>query len=76
MQESRVESLKLTVYYDPETDTLSLWNGRPACEGGEVGEGLTADYDADGEVVGITLDGASKLLTPYLRQSTAPQKAK
>jgi uncharacterized protein YuzE len=76
MQESRVESLKLTVYYDPETDTLSLWNGRPACEGGEVGEGLTADFDTEGEVVGITLDGAAKLLAPYLWEKTSPEKAK
>ena len=57
---------KLKVFYDPETDTLSLWNGRPACEGEEVGEGLTVDLDGDGEVVGITLDGASKLLAPYI----------
>ena len=66
VQEPAIGSLKLKVYYDPETDTLSLWNGRPASEGGDVGEGLTADYDAEGEVVGITLDGAAKLLTPYL----------
>jgi uncharacterized protein YuzE len=70
------QSLELKIYYDPETDTLSLWNGRPACEGGEVGEGLTADFDADGEVVGITLDGALKLLTPYLWDKTAPSKSK
>jgi uncharacterized protein YuzE len=70
------QSLKLKIDYDPETDTLSLWNGRPACEGGEVGEGLTADFDADGEVVGITLDGAVKLLTPYLGDKTAPNKSK
>ena len=70
MKESAIESLKLKVFYDPETDTLSIWNGRPACEGGEVGEGLTVDYDADGEVVGITLDGAAKLLTPHLWERT------
>ena len=75
MKESTIESLKLKVFYDPETDTLSLWNGRPACEGGEVGEGLTADYDADGDVVGVTLDGAAKLLTPYLWERAVPQKA-
>ena len=70
------QSLQLKIDYDPETDTLSLWNGRPACEGSEVGEGLTADFDADGEVVGITLDGAVKLLTPYLGDKTAPNKSK
>ena len=66
MQDSTIESLTLKVHYDPETDTLSLWNGRPACEGSEVGEGLTADFDADGDVVGVTLDGASRLLTPHI----------
>ena len=76
MQESTTRSLKLKVSYDPETDTLSLWNGLPACEGGEVGEGLTADYDADGDVVGITLDGAAKLLAPYILERTAPKETK
>ena len=76
MQESTTQSLKLKVFYDPETDTLSLWNGLPACEGGEVGEGLTADYDADGDLVGITLDGAAKLLTPYLLERTRPKNTK
>ena len=76
MQESTTQLLKLRVFYDPETDTLSLWNGLPACEGGEVGEGLTADYDADGDVVGITLDGAAKLLKLYLLERTARKKTK
>ena len=66
MNEPLIQSKKLQVFYDPETDTLSLWNGDPACEASEVGEGLTVDYDGDGEVVGIALDGAMKLLGPYL----------
>ena len=76
MQKSTIQSLKLQVYYDPETDTLSLWNGCPASEGGDVAEGLIADYDADGEVVGITLDGAAKLLTPYIWERASPDKTK
>ncbi len=76
MRESMTRLLELRVFYDPETDTLSLWNGLPACEGAEVGEGLTADYDADGDVVGITLDGAAKLLMPYLLERTLPKKDK
>ena len=39
----------LNVYYDSETDTLSLWNGRPASEGADVADNLTADFDAEGE---------------------------
>ena len=72
MKKARHRPLKLQVYYDPETDTLSLWNGLPACEASEVGEGLTADFDADGEVVGITLDGASRLLTPHIWERSVP----
>ena len=54
--------MKLNVYYDGETDTLSLWNGNPASEGADVAENLTADFDADGEVVGFTLERAAETL--------------
>ena len=54
--------MKLNVYYDGETDTLSLWNGKPAGEGADVAENLTADFDAEGEVVGFTLERASETL--------------
>ena len=76
MQEPLIQSTKLKVFYDPETDTLSLWNGLPACDAGEVGEGLTADYDTNGEVVGVTLDGAAKLLMPHLNKRPSPETAK
>ena len=55
-------NMKLNVYYDSETDTLSLWNGQPASEGADVSENLTADFDAEGEVVGFTLEHASEML--------------
>ena len=54
--------MKLNVYYDSDTDTLSLWNGKPASEGADVAENLTADFDAEGEVVGFTLEHASEIL--------------
>ena len=76
MQEPLIQSTKLKVFYDPETDTLSLWNGLPACDAGEVGEGLTADYDTNGEVVGVTLDGAAKLLMPHLKKRPSPGTGK
>lgn len=56
------DAMKLNVYYDSETDTLSLWNGKPAGEGADVAENLTADLDAEGEVVGFTLEHASEIL--------------
>ena len=55
-------TMKLDVYYDGETDTLSLWNGKPASAGADVAENLTVDLDADGEVVGFTLEHAAEIL--------------
>ena len=62
--------MKLTIDYDPETDTLSLWNGHPASEGRDIAESLVADLDADGNVVGFTLEHAGALLGPAI--STLP----
>lgn len=58
--------MKLDIYYDSETDTLSLWNGRPADEGADVAENLIVDFGRDGEVVGFTLDHAAELLGSIL----------
>ena len=58
--------MKLNIYYDSETDTLSLWNGHPASEADDVAEYLVADFDGDGEVVGFTLEHAAELLKPAL----------
>ena len=54
--------MKLDVYYDSDTDTLSLWNGQPASGGADVAENLTVDLDAEGEAVGFTLEHASEVL--------------
>ncbi|MXX54078.1 MAG: DUF2283 domain-containing protein [Dehalococcoidia bacterium] len=54
--------MKPKVYYDRETDTLSIWNGIPASEAEDVAEYLIANFDAGGEVVGFTLEWASELL--------------
>ena len=61
---------KLLIGYDPESDTLSLWNGTPANYGETVAENLTAETTAEGIVTGITLENAAKLLLPY----SAPDK--
>ena len=70
--------MKLEIAYYDETDTLSLWNGKPASEAGDLiatgalvpGNGannvvtgdIIADYDADGKVVGFTIEHAAELL--------------
>ena len=66
--------MKLKVSYFKDTDTLSLWNGNPASEGGDVAENLIADYDAEGDAVGFTLEHAAELLLPIL--TAAKQSAK
>ena len=70
--------MKLEIAYFSDTDTLSLWNGKPASEGGDLiamgalivednaNGGATgdviADYDSDGRVVGFTIEHAVELL--------------
>ena len=56
----------LDIYYDPASDTLSLWNGSPAGYGEMVAKHLTAESNADGDIVGMTLEHAAELLKPLL----------
>ena len=65
-------AMKLSIYYDSETDTLSLWNGRAASDGDDVADNLTADFDAEGDVVGFTLEHAAELLGPVLSAHLEP----
>ena len=59
--------MKPKIYYDKDTDTLSIWNGIPASEAEDVAEHLVADFNDEGEVVGFTLEHAADLLrTPLL----------
>ena len=58
--------MKLSIYYDNQTDTLSFWNGQPANEGVDVAESLTADLNVEGAVVAFTLERAAELLEPVL----------
>lgn len=64
--------MKLRIFYDSETDTLSLWNGQPADEGADVAENLTVDLDSNGEAVGFTLEHAGELLKQVLTSSPEP----
>ena len=61
--------MKLSIYYDTETDTLSLWNGQQADEGADVAENLTADFNSEGAVVGFTLEHAAELLQSVISDS-------
>jgi uncharacterized protein YuzE len=47
--------------YHPETDSLYIdLSERPSSESREISEGVVLDYDAEGRLVGIDIDNASK----------------
>jgi len=49
--------------YYPDTDSLYIdLAERQSVESKEVSEGITLDYDVDGNLVGIDIDNASKKL--------------
>ena len=53
----------MKLHYYPETDSLYIeLQGRPGAETREIAPVLVADIDADGAVVGIDIDGASRKL--------------
>jgi uncharacterized protein YuzE len=53
--------MKLSYY--PETDSLYIdLADRESAESREISEGVVLDYDADGNLVGIDIDNASKKL--------------
>ena len=51
--------MKLNYY--PETDSLYIdLSSKTSVESREISEGVILDYDADGQLVGIDIDNASK----------------
>ena len=58
--------MEADVSYFPDSDTLSVWTGKPAAEAEEIADGVIVDLDADGNVVGFTIEHAAKLLRPML----------
>ena len=64
-----LEDVPLLIDYWPVSDTLHLWNGRPASREQVVADTLIAELDAEGEAVGFTLEHAAAQLRPFLRLS-------
>jgi uncharacterized protein YuzE len=53
----------MKLHYYPETDSLYIeLNSAPGAETREIAEGLLVDFDANGEVVGLDIDHASRKL--------------
>lgn len=53
----------MKLHYYPETDSLYIdLAGRPSADSREIAEGLVADFDAEGRVVGIDIQHASQIM--------------
>jgi uncharacterized protein YuzE len=53
----------MKLHYYSETDSLYIeLSSRPGAETREIADGLIADLDAQGAVVGLDIDGASRKL--------------
>jgi len=53
----------MKLQYYPETDSLYIdLNTRPSAESREIADGLVVDFDAEGNIVGVDIDHASKKL--------------
>jgi uncharacterized protein YuzE len=53
----------MKLHYYPETDSLYIeLKGTPGTEAREIVEGLVVDLDANGDVVGLDIDHASRKL--------------
>ena len=63
-----LHAMELQIFYDPESDTLDIGNGKSAAEGYDVADRLSAHVDHDGDVVFVTLEHAVEVLAPYLRE--------
>lgn len=53
----------MKLHYDRDTDSLYIdLNSRPSADSREIQDGLVIDLDDQGQVVGIDIQHASKLL--------------
>ena len=53
----------MKLHYYPDTDSLYIeLKNTPGPEAREIVEGLVADFDADGNLVGLDIDHASRKL--------------
>ena len=65
-QKGYLEDKPLLIEYDPVTGALRLGNGRRVSGRQKVADSLTADFDSEGEVVGLSLERATVQLKPFL----------
>ena len=53
----------MKINYYPDTDSLYIdMSDKPSAESKVISDGVVLDYDKDGQLVGIDLDNASKIV--------------
>lgn len=53
----------MNLNYYPDTDSLYIdLSSKPSVDSNEVSPGVVVDYDAEGNITGIDIDKASKIL--------------
>jgi uncharacterized protein YuzE len=63
---------EMKLLYYPETDSLYIdLNARPSADSREIADGLVADFDAEGNLVGIDIQHASEKLDLESLETTA-----
>jgi uncharacterized protein YuzE len=66
----------MKLHYYPETDSLYIeLRAEPGAETREVAPGVNADFGSDGMIVGLDIDGASKLDLSSLEAIDVPLSA-
>ncbi len=73
-QQGYLEDEPLFIEYNTVSDTLHLWNGRPASREQVVADTLIAELNTEEEVVGLTLERAAAQLRPYLFQGESTRQ--
>jgi uncharacterized protein YuzE len=53
----------MKLHYYPDADTLYIeLSGRPSVDSDEIGNDVVADFDAEGNIVGLDIEHASERL--------------
>ena len=66
----------MKIDYYPETDSLYIaLRAGSAIETIEIADGLNADFDAAGSILGLDIDGASRKLDLSTLETNAPFQA-
>jgi uncharacterized protein YuzE len=66
----------MKLHYYPETDSLYIeLKSTPGIEAREIVDGLVVDFDAEGDVVGLDIERASKKLDLSIVETVALPQA-